>query len=85
LAVKKSAKRVIMRIELSPQAVESFNSATKQLGLKHIAATSRIIDWLIRQDSETQAAILGLMPKEFEFDVVRRAMESMSRDARPRR
>ena len=76
--MKKTQGRIIMRIEISQQALDSFTKATEERGMKQIAATSRVIEWFVSQDAETQATILGLMPSGFEVDAVRRSLEQMA-------
>jgi hypothetical protein len=58
----KEQGRVIMRIELSPDAAKSYNTSAEERGMTHIATTSRIVEWFIAQDEEVQAAILGNHP-----------------------
>jgi hypothetical protein len=75
---KSNGRRIIMRIELSPTAKRSFTGKTDKLGMTQIATTSRIIEWFVAQDSEAQAAILGVAPSELGVDP---AVESLKRVA----
>jgi len=59
---KSKSGRAIMRIEIPQKAVDSFIASAAELGMTHIATTSRVVRWLIAQDEEVIAAILRTHP-----------------------
>jgi hypothetical protein len=77
--MKPQKHRVIMRIEVSGSVPGAIENSMDQFGATHISIFSRVIDWVCKQDAETQATILGLMPKGFEIDPVRKTFEAMAR------
>lgn len=58
----KSQGRIIMRIEIQQKAADSFIGSAQKLGMTKVATTSRIVEWLVAQDGEVIAAILGTHP-----------------------
>ncbi len=60
MANSSSTRRVIMRIELYPEAKDGLTDLCDRLGMTQIATTSRIIEWFTTQTDVVQAAILGL-------------------------
>jgi hypothetical protein len=58
----KQARRVIMRLELSQKAIDSFITSAEGRGMTHIATSSRIIEWLIAQEEEVIATVVGAHP-----------------------
>jgi hypothetical protein len=61
--------RIIIRIEITPDAKEAFNDAAKRHGMTQIGLTSHLLEWLAGQHPGVQAAILGQYPKTIEADV----------------
>ena len=61
---KQKQGRVIMRIDITPKAVESLAASADARGMTQIATTSRIIEWFTRQSDEVQATILGNHPAQ---------------------
>jgi hypothetical protein len=58
-----SAQRVIMRIELLPQAKGRFIDYCQGVGISQVAAASRLIQWFSEQDDVVQAASWAFIPK----------------------
>ena len=73
----KSAKRVIMRIEVSPGAPARLVEAADRFLSTNNSVVSRLIDCIVKQDEETQATILGLMPKEGGINATARILENI--------
>jgi hypothetical protein len=65
----KAPRRVIMRIELLPQAKNRLGDLCDQLGMTQVATTSRLIEWFCGQNDTVQAAVLGLYPEDIRADV----------------
>jgi hypothetical protein len=73
-------RRVIMRIELYPEAKQGLSDLTDRLGMTQVAATSRVIEWFTTQNDVVQAAILGLYPKEIRAEVAEMILKKMAAD-----
>ena len=50
--------RIIMRIELSPDAKREFIFTPERLGMTQLAVTNKLIAWFLRQSADMQLAIL---------------------------
>jgi hypothetical protein len=70
--------RIIMRLELSPTAKQSFIASSDRLGMTQIATTSRIIQWLIDQDEEVIAAVLDIAPQELRVDPAIKSLKRLA-------
>jgi len=77
-------RRVIMRIELYPEAKEELTGLCDRLGMTQIAATSRIIEWFTTQSDVVQAAILGLYPHDIRAEVAEMILKRMATDGKKR-
>jgi hypothetical protein len=55
-----SPQRVIMRIELLPQAKGQFTHYCKSSGITQVAVASRLVEWFCKQHDVVQAAVMGL-------------------------
>lgn len=64
-----STQRVIMRIELFPQAKERFMDYCQGLGISQVAAASRLIQWFCEQDDVVQAVVMGLYPEDIHDQI----------------
>jgi hypothetical protein len=73
-------RRVIMRIELYPEAKDGLTGLCDRLGMTQVAATSRIIEWFTDQTDVVQAAILGLYPKDIRAEVAEMILKRMASD-----
>lgn len=72
------AARIIVRIELTPDAKRRLMEISKRFGMTQIAATSRLVEWFAGQSELVQAAILGQYPSEIEGDVARLILQKMA-------
>jgi hypothetical protein len=79
-----ATRRVIMRIELYPEAKEELTDLCDRLGMTQIAATSRIIEWFTTQSDVVQAAILGLYPRDIRAEVAEMILKRMVADGKKR-
>jgi hypothetical protein len=73
-------RRVIMRIELYPEAKQGLTDLCDRLGMTQVAATSRVIEWFASQSDVVQAAILGLYPKDIRAEVAEMILKRMIAD-----
>jgi hypothetical protein len=76
------SRRVIMRIELLPEAKEGLTGLCDRLGMTQIAATSRIIEWFTTQSDVVQAAILGLYPQDIRAELAEMILKRMASDSK---
>jgi hypothetical protein len=80
MATGNSTRRVIMRIELYPEAKKGLADLCDRLGMTQIAATSRIIEWFTTQSDVVQAAVLGLYPQDIRAEVAELILKRMAAD-----
>jgi hypothetical protein len=72
------AARIIVRIELTPDAKRRLMDISKRFGMTQISATSRLVEWFAGQSELIQAAILGQYPAEIESDVAKLILQKMA-------
>jgi hypothetical protein len=75
-----SLRRVIMRIELYPDAKQGLTDLCDRLGMTQVAATSRVVEWFTTQSEVVQAAILGLYPKDIRAELAEMILRKMAMD-----
>jgi hypothetical protein len=63
------AKRVIMRLEVVPQARDSIALVVARNGMTNVTVHSRVIQWFVSQPEMLQVAILGLLPEGTQFEI----------------
>lgn len=73
-------QRVIMRIELLPQAREHLTALSNRLGMTQVAITSRLVDWLCAEQDVVQAAVLGLYPEDIGAEIPSKIFKRMAAD-----
>jgi hypothetical protein len=73
-----SQQRVIMRIELLPQAREHLTALSSRLGMTQVAIASRLVDWLCGEHDVVQAAVLGLYPDDIRSDLPSKIFKRMA-------
>jgi hypothetical protein len=78
MATGTSQRRVIMRIELFPEAKKGLADLCDRLGMTQIAATSRIVEWFTTQPDVVQAAVLGLYPHDIRAEVAEIILKRMA-------
>lgn len=72
------AKRIIMRIELTPAAKESLQEFADRAGMTQFAITSRLVEWFSNQPETIQSAVLRRYPAEIEVDVAKLVLKRMA-------
>ena len=65
------AQRIILRIELTPNAKEHLNQTSDTLGMTQVAMLSRIVEWFSQQPELIQRIIVGHVPAQIEQQVAR--------------
>jgi len=71
-------RRVIMRVELVPQAKDCLNGLSDRLGMTQVAAASRLVEWFAEQTDVVQAAVLGLYPDDIRAEVPSMILKKMA-------
>ena len=71
-------RRVIMRIELLPNAKSKLESSCDQRGMTQVATTSRILEWFCAQNDLIQAVVLGLYPEDLRGQVGEMILKQMA-------
>ena len=77
-AAVKTARRFIMRIELTKSAKDQLGVLANKHGMTQVALMSRLTEWFAEQSGTIQAAVLGHYPEEIRRDVARMILERMS-------
>ena len=64
-------QRIILRIELTPNAKEHLNRTSDTLGMTQVAMLSRVVEWFSQQPELIQRIIVGHLPAKIEQQVAR--------------
>jgi hypothetical protein len=70
-------RRVILKVELTPEAAQAIDHHIDKFGLTKAAAMSRLILWACSLDDLSQAALLGQLPAGAGVDVAQEWLESL--------
>jgi hypothetical protein len=65
----KTPQRVIMRVELLPEARDGLAEHCDRVGMTQVSTTSRLVEWFCQQDFRVQAGVLGLFPDEARAEI----------------
>ncbi|MCC7145656.1 MAG: hypothetical protein IT443_04350 [Phycisphaeraceae bacterium] len=79
------AKRVIMRIELTPEAKDRLATISENRGMTQVSVTSRLVEWFAHQNEMVQGVILGHYPKELFPDIVPVILKAMAENSGARK
>lgn len=72
------ASRIIVRIELTPNAKERLNELSDRAGMTQVAMLSRLVEWFANQTELIQAAVMGHYPTEVESDIAKLILKKMA-------
>jgi hypothetical protein len=72
------SRRVIMRIELLPEAKEELAIFSDRTGLTQVAITSRLVEWFCSENDVVQAAVLGLYPADVRNELPAMILKGMA-------
>lgn len=72
------AARIIVRIELTPDAKSRLNELCKKAGMTQVALLSRLVEWFAGQNDMIQAAVLGQYPTELEADIAKLILKRLT-------
>lgn len=76
------AARIIVRIELTPDAKSRLNELCKKAGMTQVALLSRLVEWFAGQNDMIQAAVLGQYPAELEADIAKLILKRLTEKAK---
>lgn len=71
--------RVVMRIELTPQAKQRLTDLCQEKGMTQVRVASQLVDWFANQPPMIQAAILGHYPREIEDYVFKLILSKLAK------
>jgi hypothetical protein len=71
------ASRIIVRIELTPQAKDHVNQMCDKAGMTQLAMLSRLVEWFAGQNDMIKAAVLGHYPVEMQSDIAKMILKQM--------
>jgi hypothetical protein len=66
-------------ISINGDAKSTVRAVAERHGMKEIAVASRIYLWFAAQDDVVQKGVLGLLPSGYEAEVIKLALEKMSK------
>jgi hypothetical protein len=72
------AARIIVRIELTPEAKSMLSVMCQKAGMTQVSLLSRLVEWFARQSDMIQAAVLGHYPPEVESEIARLILKHMA-------
>ena len=81
--ISNASLRVILKIEVLPQASEQLTGFCRRLGMTQVATTSRLVEWLWGQPDVIQAGILGLYPEDIRSELPRMILERIAAEKKP--
>lgn len=71
------AKRIIMRIELTPSAKEALQNFSDHAGMTQFAISSRLVEWFAEQPESIQSALLHRYPNEVPPDLAKQVLKQL--------
>lgn len=71
----------VIKISATARAKEIIKHDAAELGMKEMILAGRVYEWFSRQDDTLKKGILNLLPKTYEVDVARMALERIAKDA----
>jgi hypothetical protein len=71
-------KRIIIRLELTPQAKKALEDTCDHNGMTQVAVSSRLVEWFAQQSEMLQAAVLGHYPKELEPEIAELILQRLT-------
>lgn len=79
------AIRNVIKISVTPAAKSAIEKTADETGMKEIAVASRLYEWFAAQDDVLKKGLLGLLPRGFEADVAKMALERIAAGAKSKR
>lgn len=75
--------RIIVRTEITPKAKKQIDDLTAHFGMTQVSLVSRLIERFAEMPRSTQAAMLGLLPHDFQPEFTRLVLERL-RELKPK-
>jgi hypothetical protein len=72
------ATREVIRISVEPGSKKVIADEAGANGMTEQWVASRVYEWFAKQDDVLKKGILGVLPKGYELDVARLALERMT-------
>jgi hypothetical protein len=72
------AARIIVRIELTPEAKSQLSVMCQKAGMTQVSLLSRLVEWFSRQPDIIQAAVMGDYPAEVEAEIAQMLLKHMA-------
>jgi hypothetical protein len=72
------ANRIILRIEITPEAKTALQDFSDRAGMTQFAVTSRLVEWFGAQPEAVQSAVLRRYPSEIQADVGKMILKAMA-------
>lgn len=74
-----NAPEKFIKIRVSDRAKKSLKETAKELDMLEVGVASRLIEWFATIDDDAlRKGILGILPKHYEADVAKLALERMA-------
>ena len=67
----KQHKTVVFRIQLTLDAKKKLLEVSEQLGMTQISITSKLVEFMAKQETEIQAELMGIYPKSLRQDIAK--------------
>ncbi len=72
------SKKVILRVELTPQAKSTIEDFAERAGMTQFTITSRLVEWFAQQPETIQSFAVKRYPPEIEADVAKMLLKRSS-------
>ena len=69
--------RIIVRIELTPEAKNHINDMCDRFGMTQVAMLSRLVEWFAGQSEMIQHAVLGHYPLDIQNEIAKLILKRM--------
>lgn len=76
------ASRIIVRIELTPNAKDRLNELSDRAGMTQVAMLSRLVEWFANQSEMIQAAVMGHYPIDIQADIAKLILKKLAASTR---
>lgn len=73
------AERIIVRIELTPEAKEHIEEMYQRAGMTQLSMISRLVGWFAEADDMVKAAVLGHYPAELKADITKLIAKTLAK------
>jgi hypothetical protein len=81
----KDMSRIILRIEITPEAKDNLQQTTQQSGMTQVALLSRLVEWFSEQPHTLRSAVLDLYPPAIRDDVLKLILKRLDEAPPPKK